>query len=109
MPKKQSKIHLIEHPVLVHLLTEARDRQTRPARFRQLLAQLGELLAYEAGRDLPLRASTVQTPLEQYAGQKLGASLTLVPILRAGLGMAQGLPAASSPDAQCGHDRHVPR
>lgn len=96
------QVRVINHPVLAHLLTEARDRQTRSGRFRALLAQIGELLAYEAVRDLPLKPAPVQTPLEKFSGQRLGNTVTLVPILRAGLALAEGAQRLL-PDAHVGH------
>ncbi|MCX5661605.1 MAG: uracil phosphoribosyltransferase [Planctomycetota bacterium] len=102
MPTPTSHVRVVDHPVLAHLLTEARDRQTPPGRFRAVIAQLGELLAYEAVRDLPLKSAPIQTPLEPFPGQRLGGKVTLVPILRAGLGLAEGAQRLL-PDASVGH------
>lgn len=96
------QVTLIDHPLVADMLAELRDRRTTPPRFRALVGRLGELLAYEATRHLPLEQVTVQTPLEACAGQRLRAPITLVPILRAGLGLAEGM-SRLLPSAQVGH------
>lgn len=102
MSKKPLKLNLIDHPLIHHLLTEARDRRTQPPRFRELMALIGEFLAVEATRDLPTRRARIETPLERYEGRRLQLPITLVPILRAGLGLAAGFHRIL-PEAHMGH------
>lgn len=104
MAKRTAKptLNVIAHPLLDHFLTEARDRRTGAARFRELLASIAHILAYEATRDLPMEAAPVQTPLEPFAGKRLKMPVTIVPILRAGLGMAAGVHRLL-PEANMGH------
>src|SRR3954447_5593394 len=80
-------LHASEHPLVKLKVTEFRDVQTRPPRFRELVAEIAQLLGYEALRDVPLAPRTVRTPLGDAPGHDLGESIGLVPILRAGLGM----------------------
>jgi len=101
-PTKSSHLTLIDHPLVHHLLTEARDRRTSSPRFRQLLALLGQFLAYEATRDLMLDAAAIDTPLEPFQGRRLRHRITVVPVLRAGLGLAEGI-LRLIPDAHVGH------
>jgi uracil phosphoribosyltransferase len=82
-------IHLLAHPLAAHLVTHLRDKTTRPATFRTLAYNLGLLLAIEATRSLPTEGKTIETPLEAVTGPVLTQPLVVVPILRAGLGMAQ--------------------
>jgi uracil phosphoribosyltransferase len=79
------------HPLVAHKLTQLRDRTTDFRRFRSIVDELAMILAYEATRDLPLRTVTVQTPLTPTEGVKMDARIGLVPILRAGLGMVDGM------------------
>lgn len=102
MPQRFAQLHVVRHPVVTHMLSEARDQATPPARFRQLLSHIGQLLAYEATRDLALDPVDVQTPMEVCRGARLRLPLTIVPILRAGLGMADGVHELW-PEAQMGH------
>lgn len=95
-------VHLIDHPLVVHLQTEMRSRDTATDRFREIAERLGELLAYEALRGAPQVAHTVNTPLEPYEGSQLAGPITVVPILRAGMGPAAGM-ARLIPGAQVGH------
>jgi len=95
-------VQLIDHPLVVHLQTELRSSDTPTARFREIAERLGALLAYEALRSAPCRPHTVNTPLEPYEGAQLAGPITVVPILRAGLGPAAGM-ARLIPGAQVGH------
>jgi uracil phosphoribosyltransferase len=79
------------HPLVAHKLTQLRDRTTDFRRFRSIVDELAMILAYEATRDLPVRTVTVQTPLTTAQGVKMDARIGLVPILRAGLGMVDGM------------------
>jgi uracil phosphoribosyltransferase len=82
-------LHVLQHPFAAHIMTHLRDQSTKPATFRTLAYQLGQLLAIEATRDLATKEKQIQTPLEPHTGQVLARSLVVVPILRAGLGMMQ--------------------
>ena len=82
-------LHPLRHPLASHLVASLRDRYTPPAEFRALAHRLGLLLAMECTRDLATRETTVTTPLEPTAGQRLAQPLVVVPILRAGLGLVQ--------------------
>ena len=95
-------VHAVRHPLIEVMLTELRDRTTPAMRFRELLEQVGLLLAYEATRDLLLAPHPVQTPLESFRGQRLRSSITIVPILRAGISLSDGI-LNLIPDAQVGH------
>ena len=94
--------HLIDHPLVAHLQTELRSTATPHGRFRDLTERIGQLLAYEALRDAPRKAHTVNTPLEEYEGSQLVGPITIVPILRAGMGPATGM-AQLIPESQVGH------
>lgn len=82
-------LHVLQHPLAAHVMTHLRDKTTRPATFRTLAYQIGQLLAIEATRDLATKEKPIETPLEPLTGQVLARSLVIVPILRAGLGMMQ--------------------
>ena len=79
------------HPLVKHKLTLLRDTSTDPTKFRQLVRELAILLAYEATADLTLATRSVQTPLAEMQGAELQDRIGLVPILRAGLGMVNGV------------------
>ena len=79
------------HPLVAHKITRLRDYQTEPKKFRELVRELAALLAYEATADLVVRPVKVQTPLAEADGFDLLERIGLVPILRAGLGMVEGV------------------
>lgn len=79
------------HPLVLHKLTQLRDRTTDFRRFRSIVDELAMILAYEATQNLPLQTVSVQTPLTVTQGSKMDARIGLVPILRAGLGMVDGM------------------
>lgn len=83
-------VHVSTHPVVAHKLTRLRDRQTAPPEFYRLVKELGALLAYEATSDLELIPTPIETPLKSMMGQRLAGGVGVVPILRAGLGLAEG-------------------
>lgn len=94
--------HCIEHPLVQHKLTMLRERTTTTADFRALLRELGYLLGYEVTRDLPLQMQLIHTPLAPMVAPTLsGKKLCLVPILRAGMGLLDGL-LALIPSARVG-------
>ena len=83
-------VHVLDHPLASHVLTHLRDKTTKPATFRTLAYQLSLLLAIEATTDIATEEKIIHTPLEAMTGRVLShASLVVVPILRAGLGMVQ--------------------
>jgi len=79
------------HPLVAHKLTKLRDKNTDPKKFRELVREIGALLTYEATTDLLLKPRQVQTPLASMQGSELMQKVGLVPILRAGLGMVEGV------------------
>ena len=96
-------VHVIDHPLVQHKLSIMRDKNTGSKEFRELLNEIGMLVAYEVTRDLPLQDVEVETPIckcttKMLAGRKLG----VVPILRAGLGMVDGI-LSLVPAAKVGH------
>src|SRR5271170_5310109 len=93
---------LVEHPVIQTKLTELRDQAADHRKFRTLLDEIASLMTYEVTRDWPTKPRPVRTPLEQTIGHILARQVTLVPILRAGLGMADGV-LKILPDARMGH------
>jgi len=85
-------IHVSSHPLVQHKLTKMRDKETSSANFRRLLREIGLLLGYDATRDLPLVKTHIDTPIERMEAPLLdGKKLVIVPILRAGLGLAEGV------------------
>jgi uracil phosphoribosyltransferase len=96
------RLVVVDHPVLADRLTVMRDRDTGHGEFRQALFEASAILAVEAARDLPVTAVEVQTPLEHAAGSRLPTEITIVPVLRAGLGMVDGF-LRLLPGARVGH------
>ena len=96
------RLVVVDHPVLADRLTVMRDRSTGHGEFRQALFEASAILAVEAARDLPVTPVTVETPLESAAGCRLPAEITIVPVLRAGLGMVDGF-LRLLPGARVGH------
>lgn len=93
---------ILDHPVAAHLVTHIRDEHTPPPQFRELVARIGMLLAYEATRDIPTLLVDVRTPIQVTQGYILQFPVTVVPILRAGLGLAEGV-MQLIPQAVMGH------
>jgi uracil phosphoribosyltransferase len=84
------RVHISRHPVMAHKMTLLRNKETPAAQFYRLVKEIGSLLAYEATAGLALREKTIETPLEQMQGYKLAGGIGITPILRAGLGLAEG-------------------
>ena len=85
-------ITVLDHPLVQHKLTLLRDKQTSTAAFRQLLREISTLMCYEVTRDLPLEPVTIQTPLEAMDALRIaGKKLVFAPILRAGVGLLEGM------------------
>ncbi|MBV8780313.1 MAG: uracil phosphoribosyltransferase [Phycisphaerae bacterium] len=97
-----NNVIIVEHPVIKTKLTELRDFSADHRKFRTLLDEIASLMTYEVTRDWPTRPQPVRTPMEQMIGHALARQVTLVPILRAGLGMADGV-LKILPDARIGH------
>jgi uracil phosphoribosyltransferase len=94
---------VLDHPLIQHKLSILRDRETSTRDFKQLVSEIAMLMAYEATKDLATEAVEIETPLERMSGRQVsGKKLTLVPILRAGLGMVEGI-AQLIPSARVGH------
>ncbi|MCM2675965.1 uracil phosphoribosyltransferase [Alkalicoccobacillus plakortidis] len=98
-----SKVYVFDHPLIQHKLSYIRDKETGTKEFRELVEEVAALMAFEITRDLPLEETTVETPVgpakaNRIAGKKLG----VVPILRAGLGMTDGI-LRMIPAAKVGH------
>ena len=85
------QLHVARHPLIATQLTLLRATETGPARFRALLGEVSGLLGYEALADLPLVERAIETPLEPATGHELAQDVIVVPILRAGLAMVDGL------------------
>ena len=85
------QLHVSSHPLVKHKLTRLRDTATDHRKFRELVRELALLLCYEATQDLPLRATTVNTPMGEAQGWEAGEVIGLVPIMRAGLGLVDGI------------------
>ena len=110
-----STLHIIDHPLIQHKLTIMRDKNTSTKDFRELLNEISLLMGYEITRDLPLEDVEVETPICTATMKRIaGKKLAVVPILRAGLGMVDGL-LKLVPSARVGHiglyrdpDSHLP-
>lgn len=89
------------HPLINHKLRLLRNKETSCQTFRRVLGEIAGLMTYEALRELPTIETTVETPLQTCAAEKLAAPITIVPILRAGLGMTDGV-LALVPEARIG-------
>ena len=98
-----SQLHLIDHPMIQHKLTIMRKKETGSKDFRILLREISLLMGYEITRDLPLDDVEIETPICKMTAKKVsGRKLAIVPILRAGLGMVEGLQTLV-PVAKVGH------
>lgn len=96
-------LHIIDHPLVLHKLSIMRDKNTSTMKFRELLKEIAMLMGYEITRDFPLAFEEIETPLMPMRAPKIaGKKVVIVPILRAGLGMVEGL-AQLMPSARIGH------
>jgi uracil phosphoribosyltransferase len=95
-------LQVLDHPLIRHKLTLLRNRNTTHKDFRQLAQELAGLMTYEVCRNMRTKACPIETPLEPYNGQELENEVTIVPVLRAGLVMAQGM-LDMIPHAKVGH------
>ncbi len=98
-----SKVLIYDHPLIQHKLSILRDERTGTKQFRELISEIAMLMCYEATRDLDLEDVKVKTPMEVMTAKKIsGRKLAFVPILRAGLGMVDGV-LSLIPTAKVGH------
>ncbi|MGN1048501.1 MAG: uracil phosphoribosyltransferase [Eubacteriales bacterium] len=110
-----SELHTIQHPLITHKLSLMRNKKTGSKDFRELLDEIAMLMGYEVTRDLPLEDVVIETPITKMTAKMIsGKKLAIVPILRAGLGMVDGL-LRLVPVAKVGHiglyrdpDTHMP-
>lgn len=86
-----SNVYASKHPLVAHKLSRLRDKSTEPKKFRELVREIAGLLAYEATADLATSPVEIETPLTKMTAQQLQEKIGLVPILRAGLGMVEGI------------------
>lgn len=97
------QVTILDHPLIQHKITMLRDIRTGTNEFRKLIEEIATLMGYEALRDLPLEEIPVQTPIESCMSPVIsGRKLAIVPILRAGLGMVEGI-LNLTPTAKVGH------
>ena len=102
-PEGFDALTVLDHPLIQHKLSHLRSRSTTKKQFRELVEEIATLMAYEVTRDLPLEDVEVQTPLEKTTTRRIrGKKLVVVPILRAGLGMVDGI-VKLVPGARIGH------
>ncbi|MDE5946881.1 MAG: uracil phosphoribosyltransferase [Oscillospiraceae bacterium] len=96
-------LHIIEHPLIQHKISLMRDKNTGTKEFRELVSEIAMLICYEATRDLPLKEIELETPLAVAKSKIIsGRKMAFVPILRAGLGMTDGI-TTLIPAAKIGH------
>jgi uracil phosphoribosyltransferase len=84
-------VYASKHPLVLHKLSRLRDKNTEPKKFRELVKEIAALMAYEATADLAVTPRELETPLTKMTGHELQQKIGLVPILRAGLGMVEGV------------------
>ncbi|MCI6716227.1 MAG: uracil phosphoribosyltransferase [Bacilli bacterium] len=97
-----SKVVIFNHPLINHKLSRMREKETNTKDFREALNEISALMAYEVTRDLPVRETKIHTPIAEAVGYELSSELVIVPILRAGLGMVDGIHNLL-PTAKIGH------
>ena len=96
-------VHVMDHPLVAHKMTILRDKNTSVKDFRELVSEIGMLITYEATHDLPLTTRTIETPICKTEAPTLaGKKFAVVPILRAGLGLVDGV-LRMVPSARVGH------
>ena len=98
-----SNIHIMDHPLIQHKLSILRDKNTGTKQFRELVGEIANLMCFEATRDLPIREVSIETPIGMAKTKVIsGRKLAFVPVLRAGLGMVDGV-LNLLPSAKVGH------
>ena len=99
----ENKVYVMDHPLIQHKLTYLRKKETGSKEFRELISEIAMLMCYEATRDLPLEEVKIETPMGPAVTKTIsGRKLAIVPILRAGLGMVEGV-LTLVPAAKVGH------
>lgn len=99
----QGQVHVMNHPLIKHKITHIRNKATGTKTFNQLISEIAMLMCYEATRDLPLETVEVETPVAKARTEVIaGKKMAIVPILRAGLGMVDGV-RALVPNSKVGH------
>ena len=97
------QLHVMNHPLILHKLSIIREKDTSVKEFREIISEIASLMCYEATRDLPVEDVVIETPLAKATVKRLaGKKLAIVPILRAGLGMVDGV-VELIPNAKIGH------
>ncbi len=97
------ELHVLEHPLLQHKLTVIRDKNTSVKEFREIVSEIAMLMCYEATRDMPLEEVEIETPVSKAVCKRIaGKKIAIVPILRAGLGLVDGI-TRLIPNAKVGH------
>lgn len=97
------ELHVLDHPLLQHKLSVIRDKNTSVKEFREIISEIAMLMCYEATRDLPLEEVEIETPVSKAIVKRIaGKKIAVVPILRAGLGMVDGINYLI-PNAKVGH------
>lgn len=101
--KKYDNVHILDHPLIRHKVAIIRDKNTTTKQFREVIGEIATLMAFEAFKDVPTQTVTVETPLETVEQTVVKEnSIAIVPILRAGLGMVDGI-LTLFPAAKVGH------
>ena len=95
-------LHLLNHPLINHKVSIMRQKNTSTKDFRQLLNEIAGLMAYEVTRELPTKEIEIETPIQKTKGVAIDKDIVLIPILRAGLGMTEGI-TNLIPTAKVGH------
>lgn len=99
---RHPNLTILDHPLIQDKMRRLRDEKTAPIDFRRLISQVAGLMTFQASRDLAIEETRVRTPMEEAGAARLAAPVTLVPILRAGLGMVEGIVSLVS-EANVGH------
>ncbi|NOR33211.1 MAG: uracil phosphoribosyltransferase, partial [Bacteroidales bacterium] len=94
--------HIIDHPLIQHKLTQIRNKDTGTKEFRENVNEIAGLMAYEITRDIPVRKTETETPMMRCVTHELSRDIVLIPVLRAGLGMVDGI-TSLIPTAKIGH------
>jgi uracil phosphoribosyltransferase len=95
-------VHVVEHPLIAHKLTMMRDKNCNSKNFRELLGEIASLMTYDVTKDWETEPVEIETPLEKMTGTRLKGEVTIIPILRAGLGLLNGV-INMIPHAHVGH------
>ena len=100
--QEHPNLWIFDHPVIQDKLTRIRNQETPHREFRRLLNEIAGLMFFQLSRSYPTKTVSVTTPIEETSGKRLSSPITLVPILRAGIGMTEGI-QAMIPEARVGH------